>query len=212
MPATPCRLLCAVAACLICLPAAAGDCCGEKKTESARAETPQECFKAAACAMHEGNLDGVWAMLSEASRAAIEKKGEEAKKAVAACEETQKSLGLTPEKAKELSGRDAVLLMMAARVKEAAAKAGKGCGEEEKDGAAAGGEGCCGEDEKCCELSDVKIDGEKATAKCPLGMPLAFVKEKGGWRLDVTEMLAKVEGCEGDEDGCCEGCEKEAEE
>ncbi|KAF0243394.1 MAG: hypothetical protein FD180_3434 [Planctomycetota bacterium] len=186
----------------IAIPASAGDgCCGEAKEEKPlAAATPQECFKEAACAIEKGDVKVLASQLSVKSLELAAKKGEAMKEGVSKCEETQKKLNVTAEKVKEMSGKDLMLTVMISKVKEAiaAAKKGeaKGCGEEKG--------GCCGEEEKCCEISEVKIDGDKATALCPLGQPLAFVKEDGAWKMDISAMLEK---------GCCEEkCEEKPKE
>ena len=77
-------------------------------------------------------------------------------------------------------------------------KADGGCKEEG---------GCCGDKkEPSTEIKDVKIDGDKATATCPVGQPLAFVKENGAWKMDISAALEKS--------GCCEGgkCEEKVKE
>ena len=137
----------------IAIPASAGDgCCGEAKEEKAvAAATPQECFKAAACAIQKGDTKALASQLSVKSNELAAKKGEEK------------------------------------------------AGVEEKGG-------CCGDEkDECCEITDVKIDGDKATAVCPIGQPLAFVKEDGAWKLDISAMFEK--------DCCGEGkCEEKPKE
>ncbi|MEK7466589.1 MAG: hypothetical protein AAB074_04170 [Planctomycetota bacterium] len=182
------------------IPAYAGDgCCGEAKEEKVvSAATPQECFKEAACAIQKGDTKALASQLSVKSNELAAKKGEEMKEGVSKCEATQKKLNVTAEKVKEMSGKDLMLTMMICKVKEAIAAAKKG--EAEKEAGCDDG-GCCGEEKKdeCCDIKDVKIDGDKATALCPLGQPLAFVKEEGAWKMDITGMLEK--GCDG---GKCE--------
>ncbi len=185
------------------VPAFAGDgCCGEAKEEQkvVAAATPQECFTAVACAMHEGNKEALWSQLSTKSQELAAKKGEECKEGVSKCEETQKMLGVTAEQVKAMSGKDLMVAMLMAKAKAMMEKAkADGCCDEKKEAAAG---------EKKADpmaISDLKIDGDKATAKCPLGMPLAFVKEKDAWKMDITAMLEK---------DCCEGgkCEEKPKE
>lgn len=186
------------------VPSFAGDgCCGEAKEEEkvVAAATPQECFTAVACAMHAGNKEALWSQLSTKSQELAAKKGEECKDGVSKCEETQKMLGVTAAQVKEMSGKDLMVAILMAKAKAAMAKAKDGgcCPEEKTEGAA---------DEKKADpmaLKDLKIDGDKATATCPLGMPLAFVKEKDAWKMDITAMLEK--GC--DDGGKCEEKPKE---
>lgn len=185
---------------LVVTPAFAGDgCCGGEEIgeKPVAAATPQECFAALFKGMCAADKDAVWAQLSEASHAAVEKKGEAMKEEVAKSEEAQKKLGLTAEEAKAISGRDLFLTAMIADVKAMMAKKAEG--------------GCCPEGEKAgeekkehsCEIKDVKIDGDKATATCPMGMPLTFVKEKDAWKMDIVAMLEKHEGCDEEGGGCC---------
>jgi len=95
----------------------------------------------------------------------------------------------------------ALAAQMSVKSNELAAKKG-----EEKPAAAKEEGGCCGEKkDECCDISDVKIDGDKATAVCPIGQPLAFVKENGAWKLDISAMLEK-DSCE---EGKCEEKPKE---
>jgi hypothetical protein len=183
-------------------PLLAGDCCDEKK-ESVAAKTPQECFEAVCAAMHGGDLKGLFAQMSVKSQELATKKGEEMRKACEACADTQEKLNITADQAKELSGGELSMAMMVAHVKEMAAKAGKeGCEEKEGcDAEAKKDAECC---EKC-ELADLKIDGDKATAKCPLGFPLTFVRENEVWKMDITAMMEG--GC--DKGGCDESKAKE---
>src|SRR5688572_2529402 len=101
----------AVLGAFLCLaiPASAGDCCGDKEEKSVVAATPQECFSAAAKAIGAGDRKALAAQLSVKSLELAAKKGEEMKECVAACEETQKKLGLTADEAKNISGRDLTL-------------------------------------------------------------------------------------------------------
>ncbi|MBI2919783.1 MAG: hypothetical protein HYY18_01710 [Planctomycetes bacterium] len=185
---------------LIVTPAFAGDgCCGEEEIGNppVAAATPQDCFAALFKGMCAADKDAIWGQLSEASQKAVEKKGDEMKEEVAKNEEAQKELGLTAEEAKAISGRDLMLTAMIVEVKAMMAKKAEG--------------GCCPGDEKAgeetkepsCEIKDVRIDGDKATATCPMGMALTFVKEKDAWKMDIAAMLEKHEGCDEEGGGCC---------
>lgn len=184
----------------IACPSYAGDgCCGgdEKCDEKpVAAATPQECFTAAATAMGKSDLKGIAAQLSEKSLVAVAKKGDEMKECVSKDAEMQKKLGVTAEQVKGMTGTDLMLTCMAAEVRAAVAKASEG-----KDGACDGKDGACdGKKPMSMEIKDVKVEGDKATATCPIGRPLAFVKENGAWKMDITAMLEK--GCD-EKDGCC---------
>lgn len=182
------------------IPASAGDgCCGGKEEEKVvAAATPQECFDAVAAAVMSGKKEALWAQLSAKSQELAAKKGEECKEGVSKCEDTQKMLGVTAEQVKEMSGKDLMAALLIAKAKEMMAKQHEGC-EEKKDGCGEKAAGC-EEKKMSTEIQDLKIDGDKATAKCPMGQPLAFVKEEGAWKFDITAMLEK-DCCE---EGKCE--------
>jgi hypothetical protein len=192
----------------IAIPASAGDgCCGEAKEEKVvAAATPQECFKEVACAIQKGDTKALASQLSVKSNELAAKKGEAMKEGASKCEDTQKKLNLTPEKIKEMSGKDLLLTGMIVHVREAVAAAMEKKKADEKPATAKEEGGCCGDKkDDCCEISEVKIDGDKATALCPIGQPLAFVKENGAWKLDISAMLEK-DCCE---EGKCEEKPKE---
>lgn len=191
-----------VAACLLAfsVTASAGDgCCGGKEEEKpVAAATPQECFSAAAKGIGTGDVKVVASQLSTKSLELAAKKGEEMKEKLLKDEAGLKAMGLTAEKAKEMSGRDLLLTGMIAHIKAMVAEKMKAEGECKEEG------GCCGEEkEAACEIKDVKIDGDKATATCPIGQPLAFVKENGAWKMDISAALEKCGECDG-----CKGEEK----
>ncbi|MCE9584348.1 MAG: hypothetical protein K8T20_17815 [Planctomycetes bacterium] len=175
---------------------AGDDCCGggECTDKPVVAATPQECFTAAATAIGKNDKKALAAQLSAKSIEVATKKGDALKETLGKDAEMQKKMGLTADQVKEMSGSDLILTCMITEVKAAVAKA------MEKDG-------CCDEkgaaaDKKApsMEIKDVKIEGDKATATCPIGRPLAFVKENGAWKMDISAMLEK--GCD-DKGGCC---------
>ncbi|NUN49065.1 MAG: hypothetical protein HUU15_09585 [Candidatus Brocadiae bacterium] len=193
-------------------PAFAGDCCekGDKEAVVVVSGTPEECFTSLCKAMHAGDSDAMFSLLTPASQEALLKKGEVLKEVAGKCAKTREAIGVTEEQAKEMSGRDLAIAAMMAKAAAKAKEAGhceeksEGCGEKSADE---------GAEEKTCGLTDLKVEGDVATAKCPFGMPLTFNKTKDGWRMDITAALA--EGCESKKEGCeskKEGCEKKATE
>jgi hypothetical protein len=166
--------------CLVLVAAAAF---AEEAKPEEGAATPQECFDRFKKAVADRDGAGFWTLLSKGSREVFEELGRELLKSEGEDrEELATRLGVTTDELAEMTPRDVVVGALLA--------------ESNKESLA---------DLDAMKLKDVKVEGDRATAerteKDEKSEKAYFVREEGGWRLDLARELNRGETEDGKKDG-----------
>jgi len=127
-------------------------------------KTPEDCYALACKALCDGDGDLYWFCLSKGTRKLMVDQAEEAKKNHK--KELAAALKIEVDALEKLEPREIALRQILGMMNDEYRKLLK--------------------DQK---LTDVKIDGDKATATLEVGddrMPIEFMKEDEGWRINVS--------------------------